>query len=251
VVTPSPSGSGASGGPTHIPGGGTPQLRGYLARPQGAGPWPGVVVLHEVLGLNDDVRRATDRFAAAGYLALAPDLLSGADRRGTGTVRCLVAVFRALRQGEGPAVDDVLAARAWLAGHDDSTGVVGVAGFCLGGGFALLLAARGFDACAPCYGPLPDDLEGVLAGSCPVVASYGGRDPSLRGAAQRLEEVLTGLGVEHDVREYPGAGHAFLSDHRTGALSVLQRVPGLGHHAPSAADAWARILAFFDVHLRR
>ena len=229
----------------------TTERSGYLARPDGPGPWPGVVVLHEVLGLNDDIRRAADRLAAAGYLALAPDLLRDAARPGVGRVRCLVAVFRALQRGQGPAVDEVLAARAELAAHEDGTGAVGVVGFCLGGGFALLLAARGFDAAAPCYGPLPDEPERVLAGACPVVASYGGRDLALRGAAQRLEGVLTGLGVEHDVREYPGAGHSFLSDHARGPLAVLQRVPGIGHHEPSAEDAWARILAFFAVHLRR
>ena len=77
----------------------------------------------------------------------------------------------------------------------------------MGGGFALLAAARGFDAAAPNYGPLPKDLDGALKGACPMVASYGGRDWELPGAAAKLEAALTRHGVAHDVKEYPGAGH--------------------------------------------
>jgi carboxymethylenebutenolidase len=224
-----------------------PALRAHLAVPPvGSGPWPGVVVLHELLGLNDDVRQHAERLAAAGYLAVAPDLFTAG-----GAVRCLKATFTALSRGHGPAVDDVLAVRAWLAGRADCTGSTGVLGFCLGGGFALLLAARGFDAAAPAYGPLPADPGRVLDGACPVVASYGARDRGLRGAAGRLVEVLDRLGVEHDVREYPDAGHSFLNRHNLGPFTALEQVAGLGYHGPSAEDAWARMLRFFDQHLGR
>ena len=222
-----------------------PALRAHLAVPAvGAGPWPGVVVLHELLGLTDDVREHADRLAAAGYLAVAPDLFTAG-----GALRCLRATFRALSEGHGPAVDDVLAVRAWLTDRPDCSGKVGILGFCMGGGFALLLAARGFDAAAPAYGPLPSDPEQVLRGACPVVSSYGARDRALRGAAGRLDTVLTGLGVEHDVCEYPGAGHSFLNRHNLGPFTALEKVAGLGYHGPSAEDAWVRILRFFDRHL--
>ncbi|MCW2607814.1 MAG: Carboxymethylenebutenolidase [Frankiales bacterium] len=223
-----------------------PSLRAHLAVPPvGSGPWPAVVVLHEVFGLTDDVRQQADRLAAAGYLALAPDLFTAG-----GALRCLKSTFGALTSGAGPAVDDVLAVQAWLAAREDCTGKVGVIGFCMGGGFALLLAARGFDASAPNYGPLPKDPQRVLAGACPVVASYGRRDAGLRGAAAQLEQVLTGLGVEHDVHEYPDAGHSFLNRHGLGPLALLERVAGFGYHEPSAEDAWGRVLRFFDRHLR-
>jgi carboxymethylenebutenolidase len=225
---------------------GAPGLRGHLAvPPTGSGPWPGVVVVHEAFGLTDDIRQQADRFASAGYLALAPDLFS----RG-GAVRCLRSTFAALSSGQGRAVDDVEAARAWLAGREDGTGSVGIVGFCMGGGFALLGATRGFSASAPNYGPLPKDAVAALRGACPVVASYGRRDRGLPGAAAKLAAALTEVGATHDVKEYPDAGHSFLNRHNAGPFSVLERVAGLNFHEPSASDAWDRILRFFDTHLR-
>ena len=126
-------------------------LDAYVATPPvGSGPWPGVVVLHEAFGLNDDTRQQADRLASAGYLAVAPDLFTDG-----GALRCLKSTFAAMSSGQGKAVDDLTAVRTWLADRDDCTGKVGVIGFCMGGGFALLLATRGFDASAPNYGLIP------------------------------------------------------------------------------------------------
>ncbi|MGY1643473.1 dienelactone hydrolase family protein [Geodermatophilus sp. SYSU D00703] len=222
-----------------------PQLRAHLAVPPvGEGPWPGVVVVHEAFGLTDDVRAHTDRLAAAGYLAVAPDLFTA------GGLRCLRRTFGDLFRQEGAAFGDLEAARRWLADRPDCTGRVGIVGFCMGGGFALLAATRGFDASAPNYGMLPKNAEEVFAGACPVVASFGRRDRALRGAAERLEGVLTRYGVPHDVHEYADAGHSFLNRHNVGPFAVLERVAGLGYHHPSAEHAWARILRFLDTHLR-
>lgn len=229
--------------------GGSTGLTAYTVRPPGHERLPGVVVVHEAFGLERVTRLHADRLAAMGYVVVAPDLFSDGGRR-----RCLKATFQALRSGHGRAFRDLAAARQWLLDRDDTTGDVGVIGFCLGGGFALLGAApeHGFRVSSVNYGQLPADPE-ALRGACPIVASYGGRDPSLKGVPEKLAYHLTRLGVEHDVTTYPKASHAFLNDEETGPwyLRPVFRVMGIGPEPESAADAWRRIEAFFAAHLRR
>jgi carboxymethylenebutenolidase len=226
--------------------GGSQPLRGYLSRPDGDGPWPGVVVVHEIFGLDDQTRRHADRLAAAGYLTLAVDLFSAGGAR-----RCLVATMRAMLTGRGKAFADVEAARRHLVGTADCTGAVGVIGFCMGGA-SRCWPLRGLRASSVNYGMLPRDVDAAVAGACPVVAAYGGSDPMLRGAPERLDAALTRAGVPHDVKEYPGAGHSFLNDAEVGprVLLPLWRVARMGPDPDSAADAWRRIEHFFDAHLR-
>jgi carboxymethylenebutenolidase len=221
---------------------------GYLAVP-GAGtgtpaPWPGVVVIHEAFGLNDDIRRKADQFAARGYLALAPDLFQGKP-----WFRCVLGAIRQARAQSGPAFTVLEAARSFLAARDDCTGKTGVIGFCLGGGFALLCAPRnGFAAVSVNYGDVPQDTEAALRGSCPIVGSYGGRDAMGTKPPERLQRALTVLEVPHDVKVYPGAGHRFLSE-SSGAAAVLARFARMSYQEADAADAWQRIYAFFGQHL--
>jgi len=204
-----------------------------------------VVVIHESWGLNGDIRTHADRVAAQGYLALAPDLY-----RGKSFVRCLRDMFRQLHAGSGPAFDTIDAARAALAARPDATGKVGVLGFCMGGGFALLCAPRGdFSAASVNYGEVPDDAERVLAGSCPIVASYGARDPMGAAPPRRLDEALTALNVPHEVKVYPGAGHSFMST-KPAAITPLARLARLDYKPEAAEDSWQRIFAFFGQHLQ-
>ena len=222
-------------------------LRGYLATPAGTGPWPAVVMIHEIFGLDDVMRGHADRLAGLGYLTLAVDLFSTGGAR-----RCLVSTMRAMRRGEGRPFADIGAARDYLAGSSDCTGKIGILGFCMGGGFALLSVGEGYTTAAVNYGQLPRDLDEKLADACPIVASYGGRDRSLRGAAGRLEAALEKAGVVHDVKEYPAAGHAFLNDTTEVGPRVLRpllRVAGIGPEPESAEDAWDRIDRFFATHL--
>jgi carboxymethylenebutenolidase len=220
-------------------------LKAYFAHPtEGSGTWPGVVVVHDAFGVTDVARQHAERLAAAGYLTLVPDLFS----RG-GMMRCVRATFAALMQGSGTAFDDLDAARRWLVSQNDCTGRIGVIGFCMGGGFALMTASRGYAAAAPNYGRLPLDLS-ELDGACPIVASYGGRDFGLKGAAERLGTELQQRRITHDIKEYPAAGHSFMDPFNTGPFTPLLKVAGLGYHQPSAEDAWARILRFFGEHLR-
>ena len=121
----------------------------------------------------------------------------------------------------------------------------------MGGGFALVLASgHGFDASSVNYGQVPDDAEQLLAGACPIVGSYGARDRMFRGAARKLEAALVANGVEHDIEEYPDAGHSFLNQHDTVLFTLTGKVIGAGYHEPSADAARRRIEAFFDHHLR-
>jgi carboxymethylenebutenolidase len=227
--------------------GGSQPLHGYLAAPSGNGPWPGLVMIHEIFGIDDVMRRHADRLADLGYLTLAVDLYSAGGAR-----RCLVSTMRAMHKGQGRPFADIAAAREYLSGSPDCSGKIGVIGFCMGGGFALLSAASGYDAAAVNYGQIPKNPDTVLASACPIVGSYGGRDPSLKGAVPRLEEALTKVGVPHDLKEYPAASHAFLNDAETGPrfLRPLMRVAGIGPEPGSAADAWSRIEAFFAKYLR-
>ena len=219
----------------------------YLAEPDGPPVRrPGVVVIHEAFGLNDDIRQKADEMAAHGYLAVAPDLYQGKSWPG-----CVRQAIVQLRSGSGAAFEAIDATRAMLAGRADCTGKVGVIGFCLGGGFALLCAPRpGFGAAAVSYGQVPADAEGALAGACPIVGSFGARDLMGTKPPERLQRALVVLDVKHDVKVYPNSGHRFMSE-ASGAGAVFAKIFRLSYDAEDAADAWRRIYAFFDAELGR
>jgi carboxymethylenebutenolidase len=156
--------------------------------------------------------------------------------------------MRAALTKQGPAIEDLLAARDYLQGRPDSTGTVGIAGFCMGGQFALIMSPKGFGASAPFYGtPLPKNLEDTLSGACPIVASFGARDPLGRGAPAKLNRAVEALGIAADVKVYPNAGHSFANQL---PAQTLLRVTGFGYNEAVAEDAWTRVFAFFDTHLR-
>ncbi len=211
-------------------------LGGYYACPDGSGPFPGVVVIHEIFGLNDNMRDIARRFAGEAYAALAVDLFSGRNRAVCMARFMLANLFGPLEHG---GVKDLKAALSYLA---DQPGVdsarLGAIGFCMGGGFAIAWACTDprLKVIAPFYGTNPKPLEAV-ARSCPVVGSYP--DPDFTTAAGRkLDEILDTYDVPHDIKVYQGARHSFFNDQSPATFN-----------AEAAADAWARTLAFFQAHL--
>ena len=193
-----------------------------LSLPQGQGPWPGVVVIHDALGYGPDKESINERIARAGYVALTPNMYS----RG-GRVRCITRVMRELMTKRGRALDDILAARDHLQAMPECSGHVGIAGFCMGGQFALVMSPKGFGASAPFYGtPLPRHLSETLEGACPIVASFGGRDPLGRGAPDQLREVTAAKQITTDIKVYPGVGHSF-ANNLPG--QPLLRIAGFGY----------------------
>jgi carboxymethylenebutenolidase len=219
-------------------------LPGVLTVPEAAdGPLPALVMIYEAFGMTDEMRRVARDLAAEGFVVLIPDLFA----RGPAKPICVARAVRTLQRGAGRELDDVDAARRWLADRPEVDGErIGVIGFCLGGSFALLLAGTGrYKVSAPFYSSRME-----ITRSCPVVASYGGRDATTRGYPEQLEGRLAELGVPHDVVTYPDAGHSFFT--RTpGVMGALAARSPLHaeYHAPSAEDAHRRIVAFFREHL--
>ena len=155
--------------------------------------------------------------------------------------------MRELLTQRGRALDDILAARDHMQAMPECSGRVGIAGFCMGGQYALVMSPKGFGASAPFYGtPLPGHLSETLDGACPIVASFGGRDPLGRGAPDRLREVTAAKQITTDIKVYPGVGHSFAN-----ALPAqpLNRIAGFGYDQAATEDAWSRVFAFFGEHL--
>ena len=204
-------------------------------------PFPGVIVIHDIYGFSADLQRHCRRFADAGYAALAPDLYQG---RNPG---CVVKTLTSMATGEGFAYEVIDAARNVLAARDDvDADRIGVAGFCMGGGFALIAAAdQSFAVAAPFYGAVPQKAS-RLQGLCPTIAQYGAQDTPFLPHAKRLARHLEELGIEHELHIYEEAGHSFMNQ-------LEGRLAPLGRHLPihasynpqTEAKAWAKLLAFF------
>jgi carboxymethylenebutenolidase len=221
-------------------------MPGVLTTPDGQpdAPRPGLLLIYEIFGMNDEMTRVAADLAGEGWTVLIPDLFA----RGSKPL-CVARCLRTVATGKGDALDDLDAARRYLTALPSvDSERVGVIGFCMGGGFALLLAMTGnYQASAPFYGMAPKEMPR----SCPVVGSYGAKDLSLKPMPARLERNLTELGVPHDVKVYPEVGHSFYTKAPNRVMELVGPYTPLrlGHHEPSAQDARERVVAFFREHL--
>lgn len=208
----------------------------YLALPDGSGPFPAVVIIHEIFGLNENIKEIARRFADAGYAALAVDLFAGRNRA--------VCMARFMGQMQfkplnNPSQAELKAALTYLAARPEVDAVrLGAIGFCMGGGFAIAWACTDdrLKSIAPFYGVNPKPFAAVKR-SCPVVGSYPGKDFTA-SHGRKLDAALDSYGIPHDIKLYPDARHSFFNDR------------GRAYDAAASQDAWQRILAFFGERLR-
>lgn len=212
------------------------RLDAYLAKPAGDGPFPGVVIIHEIFGLNENIRDIARRFAREGYVALAVDLFSAGSR-----VACMARIFHGIlvRPLSNGVVGDLRSALDALRHRSEvQARRLGVIGFCLGGSYALQLACVDEDvrAASVFYGQNPRPLD-AIAGACPIVGSYPEKDFTAR-AARQLEQQLEAHRVAHDIKIYPRARHSFFNE------------TGPTYQAEAAKDAWKRTLMFFEEYLQ-
>jgi carboxymethylenebutenolidase len=218
---------------------GAPALPAYAMIPPGAK--RGMVVIHEMFGRQPEIDRVVERFAMAGYAAVAPDLFH------RGKLACLVDVFRSMKSGDGVAVRQGRSARAWLckeARLDPSH--VGLIGFCFGGQFALC-SGSGWAAVSTNYGEIP--TAEVMRGIGPVLGCYPGRDKVFRHKGEVLKQRLAEVGITPEVHVFPDAGHSFLTDGDHPIAQALFRRMALGNYPEAREEGWEKIFAFFDKHL--
>ena len=219
--------------------GGSGPIKGYLARPQGNGPFPAIVVVHEWWGLSPWVKENADRLAGQGYVALAVDLYRGKFTNDPGEAHELM---RALDDSE--ALADLkggvtyLKARPFVAKGKP----LGTIGWCMGGKFSRLLA-QSSEAVGPtviCYGSVATEPDQIakLQGK-PVLGIFGADDRGIPASkVEQFGKMLRDNGSKADIHVFPGAGHGFM------------RPGGMQYHAEAAAESWKLIAAFFAGSLK-
>jgi carboxymethylenebutenolidase len=211
-------------------------LQAYYARPDSDGPHPGVVVIHEAFGLNDNIRDITRRFAEEGYAALAVDLFAGRNM-----ALCMMRFMGNMIAGNYThgGIRDLKAALSFFIDQPEvDKDRVGAIGFCMGGGFAIAWAVTDnrLKAIAPFYGMNPRPIDKLAERMCPVVGSYPEQDFT-KGAGQKLDAALDQYHIPHDIKIYPDSKHSFFNDTRG------------NYNAEAARDSWQRVMQFFQQHI--
>jgi carboxymethylenebutenolidase len=217
-----------------------PATTGYLVTPEGEGPFPAVILIHEWDGLNDRVRQVADALADEGYVALAADVYSGKTGANPDENRRLMEEARANPQR---VIDNLNAAAASLRARDDVTGRIATMGWCFGGGMALSYALGGenHDGTAIFYGRLVTDPDSLRSLNHPIYGTFAELDQGIPPEqVAQFVEALRAIGIENDVHVYDDVDHGF--------WLWVDRDPE-ARRAP-ALDAWQRLKAYLDRTLR-
>lgn len=212
------------------------EYEAYLAYPAEGKNLPGVIIIHEIFGLNDNIRSIARRFAENGYVGLAVDLFSKDSSRRLCIVKTVTGMMLNVRKTSHMGALDG-AVNFLQAQPSVEASRIGIIGFCMGGGYALAFATHNHElkAASIFYGTNPKPLNSV-AEACPIVGSYPEKDFTT-GAAKKLEQELTTFQRSHDIKIYPGAKHSFFND------------TSKAYNQEAAEDAWQRTMSFFKEHV--
>lgn len=218
----------------HYPGE-TGDVSAHLALPTESLKHPGIIVIHENRGLNPHTRDVAERVALEGFVAIAPDALSplGGTPEDVDEARSMIQQL-----DTSSTVKNFVAAVRYLKTHPQTTGKVGVMGFCWGGGMTNQVVVNSTDvqAAVPFYGRQPAS-EDVPKITCPLLLHYAGRDERINAGIPAFEAALKDAGIEYKIFMYEGAEHAFFND------------TGPRYHEAAAKLAWERTITFFKQKL--
>jgi carboxymethylenebutenolidase len=225
-------------------------IDGYTARPLGPGPYPGVIVIHEAFGMVEHTRELARKFAAAGYVAVAPNLYSRIGMVDPADMRSVMQAMGGLADSQ--AIGDLEGAASFFMEQPTGNGKLGCIGHCSGGRHTLLFACntRSLSAAVDCYGgrvvtdeltpTMPKAVVDMVSGlSCPLLGLFGeaDRNPNPEHVT-RIEAELKKHRKQYELKSYPApVGHGFFADYRP------------SYNQEAAVDGWSRIFTFYSKHL--
>lgn len=224
------------------------KMDSYVAQPKAGGSYPGIVVIQEAFGVNSHIKKVTERIAAEGYVAIAPDIFHRETERIIPYSEMPKAIATLQRVVDNKAMGDVGAAIAHLKAQSNvKAGSLGVIGYCMGGRLTYLTAAHhasDIKAAVPYYGggipmgnPSPLSRTGEI--KSPMYLFFGGKDQLIpMDHVNQIKAELTAKKIAFQMDVYPDAGHGFFCDERG------------SYHEASAKDAWEKTKSFFAQHLK-
>jgi carboxymethylenebutenolidase len=223
---------------TIIPGAdGEPDVLAYVAKPEGDGPFPAVIMIHEFYGLNESIIGKAEGLTEEGYYVVAPDTF-----RGSTTSWIPRAIYQVISTPQDRVNTDLDSVYAWLASQPEVANErIGIAGFCYGGRASLLYSLHNNNLAATVvfYGSPETDPEVLSNLPGPLLGIFGGADQSISvEEVNAFEDALQTAGVPHEITVYDGQPHAFVTDIESIRAGGVQ------------GEAWAQMLGFLEEHLK-